>query len=229
MDDASRPAGEAQAVRVDVGGVALDGSLGVPERAFGVVLFVHGGESGSRRSRDDYVAEQLRRGGLATLQVDLAAADDAPDEPQADGARLDVELLARRAMGACDWLISQSPTRELPIGLFGASAGAAVALAAAAERPDLVGAVVSRGGRPDLAGLALPRVKAPTLLIVGGSDYPVISLNRDALQYMSCERSLEVVPGATHLFEEAGALESVARLSGDWFRRYLAGDRSRER
>ena len=228
MDDASRSTGDAQVVRVDMGDTVLDGNLGVPERVLGVVLFVHGG-SGPRGSRDDYVAEQLRRGGLATLQIDLVAAEDTPDDPRPDAARLDVDLLARRAVAACEWLASQEATRELPLGLFGASAGAAVALAAAAERPERVGAVVSRGGRPDLVGLTLPRVRAPTLLIVGGSDYPVISLNRDALQYMSCERSLEVVPGATHLFEEAGALNSVARLSGDWFRKYLAGDRVAER
>ena len=176
MDDTSRSAGDAQAVRVDVGDAVLDGNLDMPERAQGVVLFVHG-SSGRHGPRNRYVAGQLRRGGLATLLVDLVADDGEPDDLQSDEPRLDVELLARRVVGACDWLAGQPPTRELPIGLFGASTGAAAALVAAAERPERVSAVVSRGGRPDLAGLALPRVKAPTLLIVGGSDYPVISRN----------------------------------------------------
>lgn len=227
MDSAPQSPGESRAVQVEVGGALLEGQLDIPAGARGLVLFAHGSGSGRHSPRNRYVAEQLRLGGLATLLIDLLTADEEGVDLETSALRFDIELLAGRVAGAADWLARRAATRELRLGLFGASTGSAAALVAAAERPDLVGTVVSRGGRPDLAGLSLPRVQAPTLLIVGGSDYPVISLNRDALQYMSCERSLEVVPGATHLFEEAGALEAVARLAREWFLRHLASGAQR--
>lgn len=214
-------AGEAKVVQVPADDVVLEGNLDIPLGARGIVLFAHGSGSSRHSTRNRFVAEQLRAGGLATLLIDLLTGDEEAIDLQTSELRFDIDLLARRVVGATDWLATQPATRGLLLGYFGASTGAAAALVAAAERVDAVGAVVSRGGRPELAGLALPRVRAPTLLIVGGNDYPVIGMNRDALQYMSCERSLEVVPGATHLFEEAGALEKVARLARDWFVRYL--------
>jgi len=212
-------------VQVDAGSARLVGDLEVPAGAAGVVVFAHGSGSGRHSPRNRFVAEQLRAGGLATLLFDLLTAEEQAVDVETGQLRFDVEMLAGRLVAATEWLVVHPAARGLQIGYFGASTGATAALIAAAERPDLVGAVVSRGGRPDLAGLALPRVRAPTLLIVGGSDYPVISWNRDALSFMSCERSLEVVPGATHLFEETGALDTVARLARDWFTRYLgSGD-----
>lgn len=214
-------AGEAKVVQVPADDVMLDGNLDIPQGARGIVLFAHGSGSSRHSPRNRFVAEQLRAGGLATLLIDLLTGEEEAVDLQTSELRFDIDLLARRVVSATDWLAGQPATRGLLLGYFGASTGAAAALVAAAEQVDAVGAVVSRGGRPELAGLALPRVRAPTLLIVGANDYPVIGINRDALQYMSCERSLEVVPGATHLFEEAGALEKVARLARDWFARYL--------
>jgi dienelactone hydrolase len=206
--------------------VELDGNLGIPEGAKGIVLFAHGSGSGRMSIRNRYVAEALREAGLATLLVDLLT----PDEEEADlrtrQLRFDIGLLSGRLVGATDWLSENPNTRGLRVGYFGASTGAGAALVAAAERPGAVGAVVSRGGRPDLAGEALPRVKAPTLLIVGGEDEPVISMNSEAMEQMRAERELEIVPGATHLFEEPGKLVEVARLAAEWFARHL-GQRAR--
>jgi putative phosphoribosyl transferase len=194
----------------------------VPEDARGVVLFAHGSGSSRLSPRNRYVAQVLREGGLATLLIDLLTPEEEAIDARTDQLRFDIGLLAGRLAGAADWLAQRPETRQLRVGYFGASTGGGAALVAAAERPDLVAAVVSRGGRPDLAGPALPRVRAPTLLIVGGQDYPVIELNREALGQLRAEQRLEILPGATHLFEEPGALEEVARLARDWFRRHLA-------
>jgi dienelactone hydrolase len=226
MDTTSQQAGQTHVVHITSAGVTLEGNLAIPSSARGIVLFAHGSGSGRHSPRNMFVAEQLRQAGLATLLIDLLTPGEEAIDLETTELRFDIDLLAARVADAVDWLAQEPVTRELPIGLFGASTGAAAALAAAAARPDQISAVVSRGGRPDLAGLALPRVQAPTLLIVGGNDYPVIGLNRDALQYMSCERSLEVVPGATHLFEEAGALAAVARLARDWFLGHLDAGRT---
>jgi dienelactone hydrolase len=208
-------------MRFDADGVTLEGDLIVPDRASGVVLFAHGSGSSRFSSRNRYVAETLREGGLGTLLIDLLTPkEEAVDEMTAH-LRFDIPMLARRLVGATKWLGEQEQTKKLSVGLFGASTGGGAALVAAAEIPDQIKAVVSRGGRPDLAGRALPRVKAPTLLIVGGDDIPVIEMNRDAYEQMTAERRMEIVPGASHLFEEPGTLEQVARLAREWFVRYL--------
>ena len=208
---------EERPVRVSADRVGLEGNLAVPGSARGVVLFAHGSGSGRHSPRNHYVARALREAGLATLLVDLLTEEEEEVDLRTRHFRFDIGLLAERLVGATKWLAQNSDTRNLRIGYFGASTGAAAALVAAAEHPKPVGAIVSRGGRPDLAGPALPRVAAPTLLIVGGNDFPVIGMNRDALEQMRTEKRLEIVPGATHLFEEPGALEQVARLAADWF------------
>jgi dienelactone hydrolase len=186
-----------------------------------VVLFAHGSGSSRHSPRNRFVAEALREGALATLLLDLLTPEEEAIDARTRQLRFDIALLADRLVGTIDWLAQQPAARGLPVGLFGASTGGGAALVAAAERPDAVGAVVSRGGRPDLAGDALPLVQAPSLLIVGGDDEAVIGLNRRAMARMSAPVTLEIVPGATHLFEEPGALEQVARLARDWFVRYL--------
>lgn len=213
-------AGE-QPVRITTGAVELEGNLCVPQKATGVVLFAHGSGSSRHSPRNRYVAQVLRQGGLATLLMDLLTAAEELEDARTARLRFDINLLARRLAGAIDWLPGNPATSHLRIGLFGASTGAAAALMAAAERPDAVGAVVSRGGRPDLALPVLEQVKAPTLLIVGALDYPVIGMNREALGHLQSDKCLEIVAGATHLFEEEGTLEEVARLARDWFRSHL--------
>ena len=213
-------AGE-HAVRVPVGETTLDGNLTLPASPIGVVLFAHGSGSSRHSPRNRYVAGVLNEVGLATLLVDLLTPEEEAVDVRTGHLRFNIELLARRLLGAAGWLKMRPETRQLAIGYFGASTGAAAALVAAAERPELAGAVVSRGGRPDLAGEALPRVQAPTLLIVGGNDFQVIELNRAALAQLRCEKQLIIVPGATHLFEEPNALEEVARLARVWFETYL--------
>jgi dienelactone hydrolase len=208
-------------VRVAADTVTLEGNLNVPEGAGAVILFAHGSGSGRHSPRNRHVARVLNEAKLATLLIDLLTSQEEEIDRHTARLRFDIDLLARRLMHATDWLTCQPDTRHLRIGYFGASTGAAAALLAAAELPDLVGAVVSRGGRPDLAGPALPRVRAPTLLIVGGNDVQVIELNRAALAQLRCEKQLVIIPGATHLFEEPGALEQVARLAREWFLRYL--------
>src|SRR5829696_319745 len=212
-------------VRVSAGLATLEGNLGIPN-ARGIVLFAHGSGSGRHSPRNRYVADVLREAGLATLLIDLLT----PEEEEADlrtrHFRFDIGLLADRLADATDWLAHEPDTQDLRVGYFGASTGAGAALVAAAKRPEAVGAVVSRGGRPDLAREALSRVAAPTLLIVGGEDEPVIDMNREAFAHIRAEKKLEVVPGATHLFEEPGTLEEVARLAAGWFARYL-GQRAR--
>jgi dienelactone hydrolase len=210
-------------VAVPVGDAVLDGDLVVPERAAGIVLFAHGSGSGRQSPRNRHVADMLNEAGIGTLLVDLLTpAEDDVDRFTAQH-RFDIALLARRLTAAVDW-VRREAAPDLPVGLFGASTGAAAALVAAADRPDDVGAVVSRGGRPDLAGVALSRVRAPTLLIVGGEDREVIALNRLALEALgAAEKQLVIVPGATHLFEEPGALDEVARLAASWFSHFLRG------
>ncbi len=208
-------------VQVPAGTVTLEGDLEVPEQARAVVLFAHGSGSSRHSPRNRFVAQVLNSVGLGTLLIDLLT----PEEEQVDLAtrhlRFDIGLLADRLVRATDWLTREPATSGLRIGYFGASTGGGAALVAAAERPDLVGAVVSRGGRPDLAGAALARVRAPTLLIVGGNDWQVLALNERALEELAVEKHLAIVPGASHLFEEPGALEQVAHLAADWFQRYL--------
>ena len=204
-------------VEVPCGRGNLSGILHVPPRAQGVVVFAHGSGSGRFSPRNQYVAEVLQHGGLATLLIDLLQEEEADDREKV----FDIELLAERLQQAADWLRQESTTRHLRLGYFGASTGAGAALVAAARQPDAVGAVVSRGGRPDLASTALPAVQAPTLLIVGGNDQVVLDLNEQAMRLLRCPKELVVVPGATHLFEEPGALEEVARLAKNWFQRYL--------
>lgn len=208
-------------VWVPVGPVTLEGDLGIPEGAKGIVVFAHGSGSSRRSPRNRFVAQTLRQGGLATLLFDLLTQEEEVMDMWSGHLRFNIGLLADRLVGVTDWVIRNQDTQKLRIGYFGASTGAAAALVAAADRPGAVNAVVSRGGRPDLAGPALPHVKAPTLLIVGGADVPVITLNEEALAKLRVEKRLVVVPGASHLFEEPGALEEVARLALDWFDRYL--------
>ena len=224
MESSSRtPSWEAEgpSVRVIAGPVTLEGNLTLPENARGVVLFAHGSGSSRFSPRNRYVARVLNEAGLATLLIDLLAPDEEAVDALTGHLRFDIGMLAERLVGATEWLLQHPGTGHLDIGYFGASTGAGAALVAAAERPDAVGAVVSRGGRPDLAGPALHGVKAPTLLIVGGNDAPVIDMNREAMAQMRAETKLDIVPGATHLFEEPGALEEVARLARDWFLRHL--------
>jgi dienelactone hydrolase len=212
-------------VHHDVGipaeGVLLEADIVVPEQAQGVVLFAHGSGSSRHSPRNRYVAEELQNAGLATVLADLLTPAEEQLDAQTAELRFDIGLLAARVAALTDWLVEQEPTEGLGIGLFGASTGAAAALVAAATRPDVVQAVVSRGGRPDLAGEFLGRVHQPTLLIVGGRDTVVIELNREALEQLSGEARLEIVPGASHLFGEPGALEQVARLARGWFVRHL--------
>jgi dienelactone hydrolase len=223
MNRPSHQNGSEQLVRVAVGPVTLEGNLGIPDAAHGVVLFAHGSGSGRHSPRNRFVAQSLREAGLATLLIDLLTAQEEAVDMRTAHLRFDIGLLAERLIGATDWLAANPETSALPIGYFGASTGAGAALVAAPERPEQVGAVVSRGGRPDLAGPALPRVQAPTLLIVGGHDVPVIGLNGRALERLGArEKQLVIVPGATHLFEEPGTLEQVAELARDWFTRHLS-------
>jgi dienelactone hydrolase len=208
-------------VRISLGRSTLDGDLRVPAGAQGVVLFAHGSGSSRHSPRNRYVAGVLNDGGLATLLMDLLTPEEEAADARSGHLRFDIRLLADRLCAASGWLAQEPTTRDLRLGYFGSSTGGGAALVAAADRPEAVGAVVSRGGRPDLAGPALARVKAPTLLIVGGNDVPVIAMNREALAQLSAEKQLEIIPGATHLFEEPGTLEEVARMARDWFIRHL--------
>ena len=208
-------------VRVTAGSVSLEGNLTLPEAARGIVLFAHGSGSSRLSPRNRYVARILNEAKLATLLVDLLTPEEEAIDVRTAHLRFDIGLLAERLVGATDWLVQHPDTDQLRIGYFGASTGAAAALMAAVVRPDVVGAVVSRGGRPDLAGRALAQVRAPTLLIVGGHDVEVLELNRAALAQLRAEKELVIVPGATHLFEEPGALDQVAHLARDWFERHL--------
>jgi dienelactone hydrolase len=201
--------------------VVLEANLAIPRGARGVVLFAHGSGSSRFSPRNRAVTANLNDSGIATLLVDLLTEEEETIDSVTAHLRFDIGLLAKRLIDATDWLLNAPEMRGLRIGYFGASTGAAAALMAAVERSQAVAAIVSHGGRPDLAGSALPHVLAPTLLIVGGCDVPVIEMNRAALVELRCKKRLEIVPGATHLFEEAGALQQVAGLAREWFKRYL--------
>jgi dienelactone hydrolase len=209
-------------VELPLDGIALQADLAVPDEARGIVLFAHGSGSSRLSPRNRAVAETLHAGGHATLLLDLLTADEERVDVHTREHRFDIALLADRLLLATAWVHAQPSVRHLALGYFGASTGAAAALVAASRLGLAVRAVVSRGGRPDLAGAALAEVRAATLLIVGGADHDVLALNRQALSQLRCPRALEIVPGATHLFEEAGALERVADLARAWFDRHLA-------
>ncbi|MCX7595012.1 MAG: dienelactone hydrolase family protein [Fischerella sp.] len=221
MNTTSKRKVQENLVRIPAGSVKLEGNLVIPEGAQGIVLFAHGSGSSRHSPRNRYVAGVLQSSGLATLLIDLLTSEEEAIDLRTRHLRFDLGLLASRLVDATDWLTKNPDTCHLKVGYFGASTGAGAALLAATERPETVAAIVSRGGRPDLAGSALSRVKAPTLLIVGGYDIPVIRMNQDALALLHVEKALEIVPGATHLFEEPGTLEEVARLATQWFKRYL--------
>jgi putative phosphoribosyl transferase len=217
------PAVSGFAVRIPARSATLEGDLHVPDGAVGVVLFAHGSGSSRHSRRNQYVAQELQAAGLATLLIDLLTPEEEAVDYHTGQLRFDIPLLADRLVAAARWLEEDATTARLPVGLFGASTGGGAALVAAAALPERIGAVVSRGGRPDLAGDALEHVRAPTLLIVGERDLPVLRLNRMAMARMRTIVRLEIVPGATHLFEEPGALETVAHLARDWFLQYLPG------
>jgi len=208
--------------RVPAGRAMLDGNLTIVAQTKGLVLFAHGSGSSRHSPRNQFVARTLNDAGLATLLFDLLTPEEESVDVYTREHRFDIGLLAERLVYATKWAKQQKQTRDLRVGYFGSSTGGGAALVAAAELPEEVGAVVSRGGRPDLAGQALPKVKAPTLLIVGGEDHVVIELNEQARAQMKCECKIEIVPGATHLFEEPGALDKVAKLASDWFVGHIA-------
>ena len=210
---------EARDVQIRSGAIQLNGDLSVPVGAQGVVLFAHGSGSSRHSPRNQFVARTIREQGVGTLLFDLLTKEEEAVDVHTAHLRFDIALLAQRLIDAAYWI--EGEFDYLSIGYFGASTGGGAALVAAAELGETVGAVVSRGGRPDLAGDALPGVTSPTLLIVGGLDYPVIEMNKEALARMRCEKELRIVPGATHLFEEPGTLQEVARLAADWFQRHL--------
>jgi putative phosphoribosyl transferase len=215
--EASKP----QPVRLEIAGITLNGDLGLTAGARGLVVFAHGSGSSRHSPRNRAVADVLQQARLATLLLDLLTDREDAADARTGEFRFDIPLLADRVAAALDWTAAHPPTSSLPVGLFGASTGAAAALIAAAKRPALVRAVVSRGGRPDLADAWLDAVTAPTLLVVGGLDETVITLNRQALERLKAVKELQIVPGATHLFEEAGALERVSQLARDWFLQHL--------
>jgi putative phosphoribosyl transferase len=210
-----------RALRIPAGAALLDADLSLPAAATGLVLFAHGSGSSRLSPRNRHVASLLNEAGLATVLADLLTQDEEALDERTRHLRFDIGLLAERLVAAADWLQAEAATARLPLGCFGASTGAGAALVAAAQRRDTIRAVVSRGGRPDLAGEALAQVRAPTLLVVGGNDVPVIELNRQALAQLGGEKKLVIVPGATHLFEEPGALERVAELAREWFLEHL--------
>lgn len=219
---ATQNTGQPGDIVVATGDVRLEGILWIPDQPQGLVIFAHGSGSSRLSSRNQFVAKTLNGHRLATLLFDLLTSDENRIDERTRQLRFDIDLLTRRLTDVVDWADSQSRMGGLPIGLFGASTGAAAALRTAAQRSEIVSAVVSRGGRPDLAGDALAKVRCPTLLIVGGYDSQVIELNDQATRQLSCECQTEIVPGATHLFEEPGKLDEVARLASDWFTAKLA-------
>jgi putative phosphoribosyl transferase len=208
-------------VRIPCGTATLAGTLAIPPAASGIVVFAHGSGSSRHSPRNQFVARVIRESGNGALLFDLLTADEEIEDNFTRRLRFDIELLARRLVEVTRWLVAQPAVRGLSIGYFGSSTGGGAALVAAAELGRRIAAVVSRGGRPDLAGVALPRVQSPTLLIVGEYDHKVIRLNQEALAELLCEKELKILPGATHLFEEPGALETVAQLAADWFRRHF--------
>ena len=223
MSQVVRAKSDTQEVQIPSGEVTLSGELNIPQDAAGVVLFAHGSGSSRHSPRNRLVAQTIRSAGLGTLLFDLLTREEEAIDIHTRHLRFDIGLLAERLVHATYWLKGEFD--HVRAGYFGASTGAAAALVAAAQLGEIVGAVVSRGGRPDLAADLLPRVKAPTLLIVGGLDYPVIEMNRDAYALLRCEKDIEIVRGATHLFEEPGKLDQVARLAAEWFRTHLHDSR----
>ncbi len=213
-------------VRIPINSIVLEGNLVIPEGAQGIVIFAHGSGSSRHSSRNKYVAWKLQKEGFGTLLFDLLTAEEERIDMVTAHLRFDIDLLANRLVAVTKWFLINFVTENLNIGYFGASTGAAAALLAAKEHSNAIKAIVSRGGRPDLAEKALPDVKAPTLLIVGGNDFQVIDMNQWALERLNVkDKELKIVPGATHLFEESGALEEVAHLAGEWFKRYLLENR----
>jgi putative phosphoribosyl transferase len=212
---------EERAVRIPVDGIILEADLALPANATGVVLFAHGSGSSRFSRRNRAVARKLQDSGFATLLLDLLTAEEEKAEVRTGHYRFDIEMLSLRLAAATNWVVAQHDLDGLPLGYFGASTGAAAAIVAAAMLPDLVGAVVSRGGRADLAGSALEDLRAPALLIVGGLDTVVLDLNHEALRRLRCIGRLEIIPRAGHLFEESGALENVSDLAREWFTEYL--------
>ena len=217
----TRRVSEKGEVQIKAGSILLNGELKVPQNATGIVLFAHGSGSSCHSPRNQYVAGVIRDAGVGTLLFDLLTRQEETIDNYTREFRFDISLLARRLVDATDWLTREAETKYLRPGYFGASTGGGAALVAAAALGEKVGAVVSRGGRPDLAGDALPLVKAPTLLLVGGLDLPVIRMNEQAFAKLRCAKELKIVPGATHLFEEPGTLEDVARLAAEWFVKHL--------
>lgn len=212
---------EESPVEIPIGRVKLNGDLSMPAGAKGIVLFAHGSGSSRLSPRNRFVASVLQRASLATLLFDLLSSEEEAEDSQTARFRFNVRLLASRLISATDWIKQRPDAGNLPVGYFGASTGAAAALVAAVERPQVVKVIVLRGGRPDLAGPVLNQMKAPTLLIVGGRDYVVIAINQKSLEQLPGEKRLAIVPGATHLFEEPGTLEEVARLAANWFTDHL--------
>jgi dienelactone hydrolase len=222
MSELSNKGKSSNEIQIPINSITLEGNLTIPEGAKGIVVFAHGSGSSRFSSRNQYVAHELQKEALGTLLFDLLTAEEERIDMVTAHLRFDIDLLANRLVEVTNWLLSNPDTKKLNVGYFGASTGAAAALIAAKEHANAVKAVVSRGGRPDLAEKALPDVKAPTLLIVGGEDFQVIEMNQWALKRLTVEqKDLKIVPGATHLFEEPGTLEKVANLAGEWFKRYL--------
>lgn len=218
----TKPEWNIQTYQVPLGsGITLEGNVNIPEQAYGIVLFVHGSGSSRHSPRNQFVARVLHDAGFATLLIDLLTLEEEEQDRYTGHLRFDITLLSKRVVHITDWLAQNPATSHLKIGYFGASTGAAAALVAAAEHPHAVGAIVSRGGRPDLAGAFLNRALAPTLFIVGSKDTQVIPLNQAAASRLTGEKQIEIVEGATHLFEEPGTLEQVAQLASSWFARYL--------
>ena len=227
MSNSSMPSRKEEAVHISVDSAVIEGDLVIVEGSEGIVLFAHGSGSSRHSPRNRFVAQRLQEGNLSTLLADLLTREEENMDMKTARLRFDIDLLAGRVIGAIDWLKRRDQTKELKVGCFGSSTGAAAALIAAQKRTDHVEAVVSRGGRPALASVILPEVKAPTLLIVGGNDAAVLKMNEDALSRLRAERKLEIIPGATHLFNEPGALESVAQAAREWFQRFLSGQEPR--
>ena len=220
-DFASTGTATRRAAQIPSEHIKLEGELTVPSDATGIVLFAHGSGSSRHSPRNQFVARTIRGAGIGTLLFDLLTQEEEAIDASTRHLRFDIGLLASRLVDATNWIKSQANTSHLRVGFFGSSTGGGAALVAAGAGGEEIGAVVSRGGRPDLAGDALPRVKSPTLLLVGELDYPVIRLNEEASRQMRCERELKIIPGATHLFEEPGTLEQVADLAAKWFKTYL--------
>ncbi|MFW6296070.1 MAG: dienelactone hydrolase family protein [Halothece sp.] len=222
MDTTLTPNVEERFVQIPSGSVNLKGNFNIPDNPRGIILFAHGSGSSRHSPRNRYVAEVLNEGRFATLLLDLLTIDEEDEDRYTGHLRFNIGFLAERVVTATEWVAQYLDWEHLKLGYFGASTGAAAALVAASRRQSAVNAIVSRGGRPDLAGDVLSEVQAPTLLIVGGNDQPVIGMNEEALAKLQVEKKLEIVPGATHLFEEPGALEEVANLAQNWFDRYLS-------